>query len=79
MNRQQVWSPPLSGWFKINVDAAVKIKNQIVGLGVVVRDSKREVVAATVQRSMFQLNSTHMEAEAVNLGIKIAQMQGTLQ
>lgn len=55
------------------MDAAVKIKNQIARLRVVVRDSNGEVVAATIQRSMFQRSSPHMEAEAVNLGIKIAQ------
>ena len=30
-------------------------------------------MAATVQRSMFQLSNTHMEAEAVNFDIKIAE------
>ncbi|XP_015388122.1 uncharacterized protein LOC107178012 [Citrus sinensis] len=72
-NRKQVWNPPPSGWFKINVDAAMNVKDQMAGLGVIIRNSKGEVVAAAVQKSCFQLSSTHMEAEAVILGIKSAQ------
>ncbi|KAH9679641.1 putative reverse transcriptase/RNA-dependent DNA polymerase [Citrus sinensis] len=75
-NRKQVWNPPPSGWFKINVDAAVNVKDQIAGLGVIIRNSNGEVVAAAIQRSFFQLSSTHMEAEAVILGIKSAQRAG---
>ncbi|KAH9695348.1 putative reverse transcriptase/RNA-dependent DNA polymerase [Citrus sinensis] len=75
-NRKQVWNPPPCGWFKINVDAAVNVKDQIAGLGVIIRNSNGEVVAAAVQQSCFQLSSTHMEAEAVILGIKSAQRAG---
>ena len=57
----------------------MKTKDQIAGLGVVIRNSSGEVVAAAVQRSMFQLSSTHMEAEAVNLGIRVLRVQGSLQ
>ena len=48
----------------------------LAGLGVIIRNSNGEVVAAAVQRSCFQLSSTHMEAEAVILGIKSAQRAG---
>lgn len=29
---QPSWNPPLEGWFKLNVDAAINSKNQLVGL-----------------------------------------------
>lgn len=54
------------------MDATVKIKNQSVELGVAIRDSNGVVVAAAVQRSMFQMNITHIEAEVVSVSIKIA-------
>lgn len=51
----------------------MKIKNQSVELGVAVRDSNGVVLAIVVQRSMFQINSTDIEAEAISVDIKIAQ------
>lgn len=76
VNRQQSWNPPPYGWFKVNVDATVKTKDQRVGLGVVTRDSNGKVVAATVQRAMFKNNIANMEAASVSLGIKTAQNAG---
>lgn len=36
---QKHWRPPPVGWFKINVDAAVKMDLQRIGLGIIIRDS----------------------------------------
>ena len=54
----------------------MNVKDQIAGLGVIIRNSNGEVMPAAVQRSCFQLSSIHMEAEAVILSIKSAQRAG---
>lgn len=68
-SNQQVWLPPPDGWYKMNVDVAIKDQNQIVGLEVVVRDFKGKAVAIVVQRIIYNGNVDHMEVEAVNYGI----------
>ncbi|ESR60579.1 hypothetical protein CICLE_v10018170mg, partial [Citrus x clementina] len=68
-SNQQVWLPPPDGWYKMNVDVAMKDQNQIVGLEVVVRDFKGKVVAIVVQRIIYNGNVDHMAVEAVNYGI----------
>lgn len=37
--KQQKWEPPPRNMFKLNVDAAVNMKEQLTGLGVVIKDS----------------------------------------
>lgn len=71
VRRQQTWSPPPEGWFKVNV-----IEDQVAGLGVVVADSNGNMVAAAFQKEVFQHSVAFMEAEAVKLGIHIAQSAG---
>lgn len=68
-SNQQVWLPPPDGWYKMNIDVAIKDQNQIVGLEVVVRDFKGKAVAIAVQRIIYNGNVDHTEVEAVNYGI----------
>lgn len=42
--------PPPNGWYKVNVDAAIKTSDQKAGLGAVIRNSSGKIVAAAVQR-----------------------------
>lgn len=35
----QTWKPPPASFLKVNVDAATELKEQIAGLGAVIRDS----------------------------------------
>ncbi|XP_024043258.1 uncharacterized protein LOC112099955 [Citrus clementina] len=37
------WKPPPKNWFKVNVDAAVKMSDLQAGLGVVIRDSSGKI------------------------------------
>lgn len=39
-------SPLPEGWFKVNVDASIKIEDQVAGLGMVVADTNGNMVAA---------------------------------
>jgi len=50
-SNQKAWLPPPNGWYKVNVDAAIRPLNQTIGLGVVIRDSRAKVVAAAVQKN----------------------------
>lgn len=66
--------PPPNWWFKENVDAAIIRSNQTVGLRVIIRDSRGETIAAEVQKVGLKGDVAYMEAEAVNLGIQVAQI-----
>ncbi|KAH9649551.1 rnase h domain-containing protein [Citrus sinensis] len=66
------WLPPPQGLFKANVDAAINEEKRKAGLGVVIRDSNGEVIAAAVNRTPFYGNVAQAEAAAVNFGIQIA-------
>lgn len=67
------WNPPPEGWFKVNTDAAIQIQEQRMGLGILIRDLKGGFVAATMKTSKFYDNITYAEAEAINLGIEVAE------
>lgn len=45
----RVWSSPLSGWLKINVDAAV-FMNGGIGVAAVIRDDQGAFVAARAMK-----------------------------
>jgi len=42
----EVWCPPPANFFKINWDASIDIKGNRIGIGLVVRDSRGECIAA---------------------------------
>ena len=48
---QRHWKCPPAGWFKVNVDAAIKINQQIVGLGIVIRNSEGKLIATALKPS----------------------------
>lgn len=45
VGKQKQWCPSPNGWRKVNVDAAVDVEKQVVGLGVVVRNFDRSCIA----------------------------------
>lgn len=62
--------PPPEGWFKVNVDAAIKMSDQQAGLGIVIKSSRGNTIAAAVERIPFQGNVACMEAEAALFGLQ---------
>ncbi|KAH9724098.1 hypothetical protein KPL70_007356 [Citrus sinensis] len=70
--KQDQWRPPPSGHYKINVDAAVHIEQQLTRLGAVIRNSKGQVIGAAVRSTSFQEDVTAATAEAVKLGMEMA-------
>ena len=70
--KQDQWRPPPSGHYKINVDAAVHIEQQLTRLGAVIRNSKGQVIGAAMRSTSFQEDVTAATAEAVKLGMEMA-------
>uniref|UniRef100_A0A7N2LP66 RNase H type-1 domain-containing protein n=1 Tax=Quercus lobata TaxID=97700 RepID=A0A7N2LP66_QUELO len=49
------WCPPQLGCYKVNVYGAVSSRRKQVGIGVVIRDSAGEVIAAQSKKLAFPL------------------------
>ena len=73
---QQKWSYPTEGWFKVNIDAAVKMEQQRTGLGIVIRNSEGKVMAAAMKPTKFIGNVDFADAEATRFGLEIAKNVG---
>lgn len=71
--QQKQWSPPPNRWQKVNVDATVDVENQMVGLGVVVRDSEGNYRAAAIKILKFSANVAMAEAAAMEWGLQVAE------
>ncbi|KAJ1375243.1 Ribonuclease H-like superfamily [Sesbania bispinosa] len=69
--RPKCWIPPPSGFFKINVDAALRSGNSW-GCGIIVRDSEGIVLAAASQSFTPFPDASVAEAMAARLGLKFA-------
>ncbi|KAH9653988.1 putative reverse transcriptase/RNA-dependent DNA polymerase [Citrus sinensis] len=72
-NHEQTWKPPPEGYVKVNTDAAIYMEEQKVGLGIIIRDSKGDFVAAAMKMSKFIDNIAYAEAEAIHLGMNVAE------
>ena len=69
---QQNWSPPLAGYFKLNVDAATNRDKQISDLGLVFSNAKGIVVVAAINCSKFCGDVAYVEAEAMEFSLQVA-------
>ncbi|KAK9214376.1 hypothetical protein WN944_006368 [Citrus x changshan-huyou] len=57
---------------KVNTDAAIYVEEHKVGLGIIIRDSNGDFVAAAMKTSKFIDNIAYAEAQAIYLGMKVA-------
>ncbi|KAJ4713163.1 Ribonuclease H-like domain containing protein [Melia azedarach] len=71
-----MWIPPPDKWFKLNVDASIDEKKRLVGLGMVIRDSKGEIMAAAGKRTEFYGDVELAKVEAIRFGVQIATESG---
>ena len=71
------WIPPAQSWYKINTDKATFVNTQSTGVGVIIRDYKRQVEAALSNNLPIPL-VLYMEIEAKTLekGFFFIGMQG---
>lgn len=70
---QKQWKHPPEGWFKVNVDAAVKKEQQRTGLGIVIKNSEGKVTATAMKPTKFIGKVDFAEAEATRFGLEIAE------
>ena len=65
----KAWTPPPVGFFKINVDGAVPSVDGHSGVGVVIRDWERKVVAAKSLPLLGRIAVEETEAIAMEQGM----------
>ena len=61
-NEATRWEVPPSGWVKINVDGATSNDGRPSSVGVIIRDSKGETVAAPCEVLQGQYSSLEIES-----------------
>jgi hypothetical protein len=67
-----VWSAPLEGWYKVNMDGAVFANLRKVGVGVVIHNKRGEFLGAMCELLDFGLDVTDAEALAALRAIEFA-------
>ncbi|KAK3189040.1 hypothetical protein Dsin_028601 [Dipteronia sinensis] len=72
------WETPLKGCYKINTDAALNVKDNRVRVGLVIRDSRGQVMATSVQCVEAGYSPRVAEAMAFLLGITFVEDAGLL-
>lgn len=53
IHKEERWLTPPNNWYKLNTDAAIKSSEGICGLGAIIRNSRGEVMAASVNTRPF--------------------------
>ena len=66
------WSLPISGSFKLNVDATFNADSKIAGLGMVLRDSSSNVMLSAVTKIDRVDSPLHAEIKAILFGMEVA-------
>ncbi|XP_062028922.1 uncharacterized protein LOC133744912 [Rosa rugosa] len=74
--RPRLWSPPPSGWFKVNMDGAFDGAGHRGGLGVVVRDEGGQVIAGACASVSVVLSLVLVEAFAGRLACQVVERFG---
>ena len=69
---QQRWKPPPENVIKLNVDAAINNKDQVTGLGAVIRNSDGLVIVAGIKQAQLREGVSLVEAEAIQWGLHVA-------
>ncbi|KAH9781470.1 hypothetical protein KPL71_008488 [Citrus sinensis] len=66
------WQSPPLPWYKVNINAAVSSKEARAGIGMLIRNSQGEVMAASNCREISTDNIEFLEALAIQKGIQLA-------
>ncbi|KAF5450671.1 hypothetical protein F2P56_031001 [Juglans regia] len=70
------WKKPEDGWLKANFDAAIDEQNGIVGLWIIIRNNKREVMAAYSEPQRMKTKAVVVEAIALRRTIEVCKEMG---
>ena len=79
INEATRWEVPPSGWVKINVDGATFSDGRPSSVGVIIRDSKGETMAALCEVLQGQYSSLETEIVALEKGILLAKEMALTQ
>ena len=66
------WSPPLEGWYKVNVDGTVFTKLKQTGIRVIIRDDTGAVVVAMSKKIAVPLGALETEAKVMETRVRFA-------
>ncbi|KAL9432342.1 hypothetical protein AB3S75_027379 [Citrus x aurantiifolia] len=69
---QKKWEPPPENFLKVNVDAAINSRDQVSGLGAVIKDPSGKIVAAGTKQVPLREGVSFAEAEAMEWGLQVA-------
>lgn len=72
MKDQPKWCPLQQGRYKINLDKAVFSAQNIVGVGMLIRDEEGRVIGACSRKIMAPLEAVEAEAKAFEFGLQFA-------
>ncbi|KAK9282161.1 hypothetical protein L1049_005073 [Liquidambar formosana] len=70
------WVPPMTGRFKINIDAALFAEISSVGFGVVVRNHEGQVIAEASKKQDCLFTPCQVEALAIRFAVEFAEDLG---
>ncbi|XP_024035766.1 uncharacterized protein LOC112096697 [Citrus clementina] len=70
-NPRQAWQSPPQPWYKVNVNAAVSSRANHAGIGVLVRNSAGDVMAASISQVPFLGDVEFVEALVVQKGVRL--------
>ncbi|KAK7857205.1 hypothetical protein CFP56_019147 [Quercus suber] len=76
VNKKQQWEPPPVGFYTINVDGAIPSTNGQSGVGLLIRDWNRRVIAAVSMPLPGRYSVEETEAIAVEQGLVLAKELG---
>ncbi|XP_042958120.1 uncharacterized protein LOC122293670 [Carya illinoinensis] len=72
------WKRPPEGKYKLNWDAAMDVSRGLVGMGAIIRDYNREVLATLRARRKLTLSPFNAEAHALMLAVLFSKEAGFL-
>ncbi|CAL9016429.1 unnamed protein product [Prunus brigantina] len=68
----QHWRPPQVGYFKLNIDGALDLRDGLRGVGLIVRDSHSVLIRAVAIRAPSLLSVFATELYALKVGLSFA-------